>query len=122
MVHTTRTWSDAFRFLSSARQVSSTCASSVRSRPRKQRLSTSFHLPKSEELTMQTKNSTRRLLCHLVALVALSCVFTAQTGYAQTAGGTAIENSANATFTDSDGHVFAAVSNTVTVTVANVSG
>src|SRR5258708_40280364 len=71
---------------------------------------------------MQTKSSTRRLRCHLVALVALSCVFTAQTGYAQTAGGTAIENSANATFTDSDGHAFAAVSNTVTVMVANVSG
>ena len=71
---------------------------------------------------MRTKNSITRLLCHAAAAIALSCIFVAQTSFAQTPGGTAIQNSAAVTFTDSDGNVLTAVSNTVTTTVANVSG
>src|SRR5256885_6958259 len=71
---------------------------------------------------MRTKNSITRLLCHAAAAITLSCIFVAQTSFAQTPGGTAIQNSAAVTFTDSDGNVLTAVSNTVTTTVANVSG
>src|SRR5438876_3812339 len=71
---------------------------------------------------MRTKNSITRLLSHAAAAIALSCIFVAQTTVAQTPGGTAIQNSAAVTFTDSDGNVLTAVSNIVTTTVANVSG
>lgn len=42
--------------------------------------------------------------------------------FAQTAGGTNIENQASATYSDGNGNSYSTVSNTVTVTVANVSG
>src|SRR5258706_4718670 len=70
---------------------------------------------------MRTKSITT-LLCQLAAIVAIPCVITTQATFAQTPGGTAIENRAAVVFTDSDGNPFTAVSNTVTTTVANVSG
>ena len=70
---------------------------------------------------MRTKSITT-LLSQLAAIVAITCVFTTQATFAQTPGGTAIENRAAVVFTDSDGNPFTAVSNTVTTTVANVSG
>ena len=42
--------------------------------------------------------------------------------FAQTAGGTAIVNQASATYSDGNGNTYQTVSNTVTVTVAKVSG
>src|SRR5258707_13586020 len=71
---------------------------------------------------MRTKIPTTKLLCQLAAIVALSCTFITRTTVAQTPGGTSIENRASVVFTDSDGNPFTAVSNTVTTTVANVSG
>lgn len=71
---------------------------------------------------MRTKIPTAKLLCQVAAIVALSCSFITKTTVAQTPGGTAIENRASVVFTDSDGNPFTAVSNTVTTTVANVSG
>src|SRR5258706_1061946 len=71
---------------------------------------------------MRTKIPATKLLCQLAAILALSCTFITQTTIAQTPGGTAIENRASVVFTDSDGNPFTAVSNTVTTTVANVSG
>src|SRR5256885_15922486 len=71
---------------------------------------------------MRTKTSTTKLLCQVAAILALSCTFITKTTVAQTPGGTAIENRASVVFTDSDGNPFTAVSNTVTTTVANVSG
>ena len=70
---------------------------------------------------MRTKSITT-LLCQLTAVVLLAGLFATQTTLAQTPGGTAIENRAAVVFTDSDGNPFTAVSNTVTTTVANVSG
>src|SRR6266849_5800537 len=71
---------------------------------------------------MLTKIQTKKLFCQVAAIVALSCTFITKTALAQTPGGTAIENRASVVFTDSDGNPFTAVSNTVTTTVANVSG
>src|SRR5258707_15205934 len=71
---------------------------------------------------MRTKIPATKLLCQLATILALSCTFITQTTIAQTPGGTAIENRASVVFTDSDGNPFTAVSNTVTTTVANVSG
>src|SRR5258706_13571628 len=71
---------------------------------------------------MRTKIPATKFLCQLAAILALSCTFITQTTIAQTPGGTAIENRASVVFTDSDGNPFTAVSNTVTTTVANVSG
>jgi hypothetical protein len=59
----------------------------------------------------------------LIALLAITCAFLmparAQT---QTPGGTQINNQASASYSDGNGNNFNTVSNTVTVTVANVSG
>ena len=57
----------------------------------------------------------------LIALLAITCALFAQ-AQAQTPGGTQINNQASASYTDGNGNNFSAVSNTVTVTVANVSG
>lgn len=62
-----------------------------------------------------------RTLSRLITLLALTCAFAAQTT-AQTPGGTAIQNQASASYSDGSGNNFNTVSNTVTVTVANVSG
>jgi hypothetical protein len=56
----------------------------------------------------------------LLALAAL-CLW-ASPAFAQTAGGTAIENRATATYSDGGSNTYNTASNTVTVTVANVAG
>ncbi|MGI8654061.1 MAG: beta strand repeat-containing protein [Pyrinomonadaceae bacterium] len=67
-----------------------------------------------------SKNAARALSCLIAAFaVTLACGLQA---LAQTAGGTAIQNQASATYSDGSGNSFNTVSNTVTVTVANVSG
>src|SRR6185369_5437318 len=55
-----------------------------------------------------------------VALVAIAAALAGQT-VAQTAGGTTISNQASATYSDGT-NSYSTVSNTVTVTVSNVSG
>lgn len=57
----------------------------------------------------------------LVALLAILGAFLTPT-FAQTSGGTTISNQASAVYTDSSNNNYSTVSNTVTVTVANVSG
>ena len=65
--------------------------------------------------------ATRHAVLKLVALMALVCAsFTP--ALAQTSGGTIISNQASAVYTDSSSNNYSTVSNTVTVTVANVSG
>lgn len=66
-----------------------------------------------------TKHNARFL--RLFALIAFCAVFSSAT-FAQTAGGTQIQNQASATYSDGTGNNYSTVSNTVTVTVANVSG
>jgi hypothetical protein len=63
----------------------------------------------------------RTLTRTLVALLAIFCAFLTPT-LAQTSGGTTISNQASAVYTDSANNNYSTVSNTVTVTVANVSG
>lgn len=62
----------------------------------------------------------QRLMRFLVFAVLLT--ISVSTTYAQTAGGTQIVNRASATYEDGSGNTYSTVSNTVTVTVANVSG
>lgn len=62
-----------------------------------------------------------RFLC-LPALLLLMLGLSGSSAQAQTAGGTIISNQASATYSDGGGGNYATVSNTVTVTVANVSG
>ncbi len=62
----------------------------------------------------------RRVSRFLVFVSALAMLVS--TTYAQTAGGTQIVNQASATYSDGSGNNYSTVSNTVTVTVANVSG
>lgn len=57
----------------------------------------------------------------LVALLAIFCALLTP-ALAQTSGGTIISNQASAVYTDSANNNYSTVSNTVTVTVANVSG
>lgn len=56
-----------------------------------------------------------------LALLAFCALFSSVT-FAQTAGGTQIQNQASATYTDGTGNNYSTISNTVIVTVANVSG
>jgi hypothetical protein len=59
----------------------------------------------------------------LIALLAITCALFAQgLAQTQTPGGTQINNQASASYSDGNGNNFSTVSNTVTVTVANVSG
>ena len=58
----------------------------------------------------------------LTALLLLTLGVSGSQAQAQTAGGTIISNQASATYSDGGGGSYATVSNTVTVTVANVSG
>src|SRR6185436_1066613 len=58
----------------------------------------------------------------LPALLVLTLSLSSLPAKAQTAGGTIISNQASATYSDGSGGSYATVSNTVTVTVANVSG
>ena len=74
---------------------------------------------------MMTRYKTRFGACvflRLVALLAIACVFLTQAQAQQTAGGTQINNQASASYSDGNGNNFNTVSNTVTITVANVSG
>ncbi|HZH90464.1 MAG TPA: hypothetical protein VEX70_07545 [Pyrinomonadaceae bacterium] len=65
---------------------------------------------------------TRRSLPRaLFALLAILCAFLTP-ALAQTSGNTVISNQASAVYTDSSNNNYSTVSNTVTVTVANVSG
>jgi len=66
--------------------------------------------------TSQTTSAFARLLIVLTVL----CAFSAQ-AFAQTPGGTTISNQASATYSDGT-NAYSTVSNTVTVTVSNVSG
>jgi len=66
--------------------------------------------------TSQTTSAIARLLIVLTVL----CAFCAQ-AFAQTPGGTTISNQASATYSDGT-NAYSTVSNTVTVTVSNVSG
>lgn len=59
-------------------------------------------------------------IARLTLAVAMVCAFCAQ-AFAQTAGGTIISNQASATYSDGT-NSYSTVSNTVTVTVSNVSG
>ncbi len=56
-----------------------------------------------------------------LALLIFCAIFSSAT-FAQTAGGTQIQNQASATYSDGTGNNYSTVSNTVSVTVANVSG
>jgi len=67
----------------------------------------------------QTSQTTSAIARLLIAL-ALLCAFCAQ-AFAQTPGGTTISNQASATYSDGT-NAYSTVSNTVTVTVSNVSG
>src|ERR687884_1329749 len=59
----------------------------------------------------------------LIALLAITCaLFTQAQAQTQTPGGTQISNQASASYSDGGGNNFSTVSNTVTVTVANVAG
>jgi hypothetical protein len=75
----------------------------------------------TEKIISRVAESRKRISRFLVFL--LSCAFFVSTTSAQqTAGGTEILNQASAAYEDSDGNDFSTVSNTVTVTVSNVSG
>jgi len=71
------------------------------------------------KLISSTENKLRA--ARFLALLAFCALFSSVT-FAQTAGGTTIQNQASATYSDGNGNNFSTVSNTVTVTVANVSG
>lgn len=62
-----------------------------------------------------------KLVLQTLALVICFAFFASAT-FAQTAGGTQIQNQASASYSDGSGNNYSTVSNTVTVTVANVSG
>jgi hypothetical protein len=68
---------------------------------------------------LQTSQTTSAIARLLIALTVL-CAFCAQ-AFAQTPGGTTISNQASATYSDGT-NAYSTVSNTVTVTVSNVSG
>src|SRR5881398_306019 len=59
-------------------------------------------------------------ILRLLITLAVACALSART-VAQTAGGTVISNQASATYSDGT-NAYSTVSNTVTVTVSNVSG
>src|SRR6266404_672231 len=61
-----------------------------------------------------------KILFQVIALIAITATMTGQTS-AQTPGGTSISNQASATYSDGT-NSYSTVSNTVTVTVSNVSG
>jgi hypothetical protein len=63
----------------------------------------------------------RVLFARLLPLIALICAFSVPS-FTQTAAGTQIQNQASATYGDGSGGNYSTVSNTVTVTVAQVSG
>ncbi len=62
-----------------------------------------------------------RVLCHVVVALVATCALGTQALAQLTPGGTVISNSASATYSDGT-QSYSAISNTVTVTVANVAG
>ena len=68
-------------------------------------------------LVLETRQRAMRFL-----VFALGIAMLVGTSHAQTAGGTLIVNQASATYSDGSGNNYSTVSNTVTITVANVSG
>src|SRR5436305_8986261 len=67
------------------------------------------------------RNATTPMLARLFVVLAITCALYSQ-ALAQTAGGTQIQNTASATYGDGSGGSYSATSNTVTITVSNVSG
>ena len=63
-----------------------------------------------------------RALPRLIVLLAVAFTFFSEGAAQTTPGGTQINNQASASYTDGGGNNYGTVSNTVTVTVANVSG
>lgn len=70
---------------------------------------------------IRARNATTIALARLFVVLALTCAFYSQ-ALAQTPAGTQIQNTASATYGDGSGGSYSATSNTVTVTVSNVSG
>jgi hypothetical protein len=70
----------------------------------------------------RVRNATTTMLSRLFVVLAITCAFYSQALAQQTAGGTQIQNTASATYGDGSGGSYSATSNTVTVTVSNVSG
>jgi hypothetical protein len=77
---------------------------------------------------MKTENKINRVanmqlrLTRLLVMLVCCALFATATNAQQTAGGTQIQNQASATYSDGSGNNYSTVSNTVSVTVANVSG
>src|SRR2546421_6202341 len=72
-------------------------------------------------IMIKVSHITKSALHRLFALLAITCAFYTP-GLAQTPGGTQIRNQASASYSDGNGGSYDTVSNTVIVTVANVSG
>jgi hypothetical protein len=70
----------------------------------------------------RVRNATTTMLARLFVVLAITCAFCSQALAQQTAGGTQIQNTASATYGDGSGGSYSATSNTVTITVSNVSG
>src|SRR2546423_14855724 len=70
----------------------------------------------------RVRNATTTMLARLFVVLAITCALYSQALGQQTAGGTQIQNPASATYGDGGGGSYSATSNTVTVTVSNVSG
>ena len=70
---------------------------------------------------IHVRNATTTMLARLFVVLAITCALYSQ-ALAQTAGGTQIQNTASATYGDGSGGSYSATSNTVTITVSNVSG
>jgi hypothetical protein len=75
----------------------------------------------SRKIFNRTAGKNRLALQFMAMLVCFAC-FASATFAQSTAGGTQIQNQASATYSDGSGNNYSTVSNTVTVTVANVSG
>jgi hypothetical protein len=73
-----------------------------------------------EKILNQSAGKNKFVIQTLAMLLCFA--FFASAAFAQTAGGTQIQNQASASYSDGSGNNYSTVSNTVTVTVANVSG
>ena len=71
---------------------------------------------------IHVRNATTTMLARLLVVLAITCALSSQALAQQTAGGTQIQNTASATYGDGSGGSYSATSNTVTITVSNVSG
>jgi hypothetical protein len=75
----------------------------------------------TQKITNRVANPVKQFSRFLVLLLCVG-IFVSTADAQQTAGGTQIQNQATATYSDGNGNNFSTVSNTVTVTVSNVSG